>query len=229
MTHVFTKLLSGADTRKTRFHDEKGNFVGYKNIALNGTRATATGILRVTAGIRPEKPWISYAATKYIKSKISKKSRILEFGSGMSTIWYAKNGGQVYSVEDYEPWYKKIKLLIETKNYNNIKYQYEPNEDAYASYMQNDTTGFDLIMIDGSHRSKCAEQSAKLLRPGGLLYLDNSDKDSTLDGGDMRFAESFVRKFATNCGATILEFTDFAPTQFFAQQGICMQMPNRDI
>ena len=85
--------------------------------------------------------------------------------------------------------------------------------------MARDETGFDLIMVDGSHRSECVSHAAKLLRPGGILYLDNSDKDPTARGGDMRLAEEYAIQFAKQQNGTTTYFTDFAPTQMMVQQG----------
>lgn len=141
--------------------------------------AVVTGFLHFCFGYNPELPWISYSAIKLLTRFLHKESRVLEFGSGMSTIWYAGHAGEVFSV-----------------------------------------------MVDGSHRSKCIAHAAKLLKPGGILYLDNSDKDSAGKGGDMRVAEELARSFAKGMKAQIRTFTDFAPTQFFVEQCMVVKLPN---
>ena len=89
--------------------------------------------------------------------------------------------------------------------------------------MESSKLKFDLIMVDGSYRSLCVEKSFKLLNNGGIFYLDNSDKDSSGKGGDMRLAEDLAIKYAKEIGAEVTYFTDFAPTQLFGQQGLMIK------
>jgi predicted O-methyltransferase YrrM len=196
----------------------------WNNLFAHILPAVASTFLRVTFGIRPERPWISYSSADYLKKYLTKDSRVLEFGSGMSTVWYSKYAGEVFSVEDYLPWYNKMSQIIQKKNIKNITYKFLDSEQEYSSFMSEDKLGFDLIMVDGNSRSKCVLESTKLLRPGGILYLDNSDTDSTPQGGDMRKAEHYAREYAKKVGAQVTEITDFAPTQLIAQQGLMVKL-----
>lgn len=182
--------------------------------------------MRIALDYRPELPWISYEAIHLLDDFLSPTSRVLEFGSGMSTIWYAKSKAQVYSVEDYRPWHDKISLILQARGLNNVHYQFADNPGEYQSFMNDDTEGFDLIMVDGNYRSACIAGSVKLLKPGGILYLDNSDKHSTSQGGDTRLDEEYALSFAQKKGATITYITDFAPTQFFVNQALLIKLPS---
>ncbi|MEJ7595388.1 MAG: hypothetical protein WKF77_28045 [Planctomycetaceae bacterium] len=146
-------------------------------------------------------------------------------GLGMSTIWYAKHAGEVFSVEDYRPWYDKVSKIIDSKLLGNVTYRFAENESEYAAFMSDDASGFDLVVIDGSCRSKCMSHAVHLVKPGGILYLDNSDNDSSPNGGDMRAAEATGRDFARDSGALVTEITDFAPTLFFVTQGLSIKLP----
>lgn len=221
---MLRKLISGDDLRKSRLHDEKGNFVGLGRLLLHAPAAVATGLLRLTVDYRPPLPWISYSAINVLERFLTKSSRVLEFGSGMSTIWYARRAGEVCSVEDYKPWFDKVSDLLNREHIDNVKYHLAATPSAYSEFMADDPSGFDLIMIDGSIRSSCISHAAKMLRPGGIIYLDNSDKDSTSRGGDMRLAEKLVMQLASSRKATVTYFTDFAPTQFFVQQGLMVKL-----
>ena len=222
---MLTKFISGDNLRKSRLHDEKNNLIRFKRFILHAPLALVTGFLRILFDYRPETPWISYDAIEVLRKHLHKKSRVLEFGSGMSTIWYAKKAGEVYSVDDYRPWFLKIQKKIIERNINNISYHFSETKDDYINFRASDELGFDLIMVDGSHRSECLAQSLKLIRAGGIVYLDNSDKDSTERGGDMRQAETTLLQFARDSGAKIFYFTDFAPTQLFVQQGLMLKLP----
>lgn len=221
---LYTKIIRGDNLRKSRLHDEKGNFVGLKKLLLHGPRAIVTGLLLRTLGYQPELPWLPYTAIKYLKFSLNQESRVLEFGSGMSTIWFSKNAKEVFSVEDNLIWYEKLANIIEKNGLTNVYYKYAEGEGEYSTFMSQDKEGFDLIVIDGSYRSKCLSHAIKLIKSCGIIYLDNSDKDSTHHGGDMRIAESQARSFALASKAQVIEFTDFAPAQFFVQQSLLVKL-----
>lgn len=222
---MLKKLISGGSLRKSRLHDEKGNFVGYRRFFSHAPSAFFSGLLRLTIGYRPTLPWISFSAIDILEDHLNKSSRVLEFGSGMSTIWYSRHAREVCSVEDHEPWFKKINQIITKSRIANINYKFTSSSLEYIQFMSGDIQGFDLIMIDGRHRSDCIMQASKLLNPGGILYLDNSDKDSAAEGGDMRLAEKLALQLAIERNADVVYFTDFAPTQFFVQQGLLVRVP----
>lgn len=223
---MLTKLFYGEQKiRKSRLHDEKGNFIGWDKFLSHAPLAFSTGLVRISLGYHPVIPWIAYDAIGVLKKFLTKNSRVLEFGSGMSTIWYAKFAGEVYSVEDYRPWYEKVNVIQKKHLLNNVHYHFAENPIDYFNFMADDTTGFDLIMVDGSNRSTCITNAVKLLRPGGILYLDNSDKHSSSQGGDTRLAEGYALEFTQEKSAEVTYFTDFAPTQFFVQQGLMIKLP----
>ena len=217
--------MQGDGLRKTRFHDEKGNRIAWNLAWRHGSRALMSSLACFLLDRRPSLPWICYEGIGYLKWKLGPASRVLEFGSGMSTLWYAKHAKEVCSVEDYRPWYEKVQNLLRKDGVSNVTYRFAEHSDQYVEFMKGDREGFDLIMVDGSHRSRCIANSAALLKRGGVLYLDDSDKDIA-KGGDMREAERLLRVLAEQKGAKIREFTDFSPTQFFVKQGIAMELPD---
>jgi predicted O-methyltransferase YrrM len=150
---------------------------------------------------------------------------VLEFGSGMSTIWYAKHVGEVCSVEDCKPWFDKVGELIESKGIKNINLYFATGSNEYSQFMPRGHAKFDLIMVDGNHRSECIAHAINLLKPYGILYLDNSDRDTRITTGDTRLAEELALQFAREQHAQVTYFTDFAPTQFFVQQGLMIKLP----
>lgn len=222
---MLKRIISG-ESRKTRLHDEKGNLIEMSKFLAHAPLALSSGLLRLSIDHRPEIPWIAYDGIKALDNHLTKESRVLEYGSGMSTVWYAKHAKQVYSVEDYKPWYEKVTEILERSSISNCHYHLAEKSSDYAKFMSDDSEGFDLIMVDGSVRSQCIENATNLLRRGGVLYLDNSDKHSGPEGGDTRIAEDHLLKFAHKKNAKITYFTDFAPTQLFCQQGMMLKLPD---
>ncbi len=220
--NLWTKIISGAPSRKTRLHDAKGNFCGWRVALLHGPFATITGFLRLVFGYRPALPWIPRGALAIIQGHLKSNSRVLEFGSGMSSIWLAKHAGEVHTIDDNPEWYGIV--TQRSASFRNITCALGRTEEEYASFMSDDKVGFDLIVVDGAfRRSECVKQAIKMLKPGGMLYLDNTDWDT--EGGDMRTAESLAKQFAKETGADVTEVTDFSPTQFFVSQGLVVKVP----
>lgn len=227
MNKTLTRIIAAGTGRKSRLHDEKGNFIGINRLLFNVPRAISSGLLRIGLNYRPELPWISYSAIKELEKNLTKKSRVLEFGSGMSTIWYARHSGEVYSVEDCKPWFEKIGSIIIRNRIGNIHLFFSDKLEEYSKYMTNDSVGFDLIMVDGNYRGACVAAAITLLKPGGIFYLDNSDRGIISDDTETRLAESIILEHARVNHAEIIYYTDFAPTTFFAQQGLMLKMPRQ--
>ena len=218
---LFKKFFAGSGTRKSRLHDERGNLVSLSRLVRNGPPALITGIARLVLNRRPVRPWISYDAQKVLEALLTPSSRVLEFGSGMSTVWYAQHAGEVVSLEDYQPWYKVVQQIIAARGVGNIRYRFAANADEYTILTEAERgPGFDLIMIDGSVRDLCASRSIDLLRSGGSIYLDNSDKGIDAKTGNCARAAEMLLEYADRHGYAVRWFTDFAPTQLFVQQGL---------
>lgn len=104
---------------------------------------------------------------------------MLEWGSGMSTLWFAQRVQNLTSIEDYQPWYDKVKLTLD--KVQNVDYQLKTGNDYFTLDNYLDRT-FDFILIDGSERGNCAKTAITKIKRGGYIYLDNSDKHSTSEG-----------------------------------------------
>jgi len=221
---MLRKMIAGDDDRISRLHDEKGNRVKFGRILRNAPQAVCTGLGRKLLDYRPQLPWISYDAIRFFEGYLSSEKTVLEFGSGMSTIWYARHAKHVYSVEDYAPWHLKVKEMLINAGVSNVTYELKTGED-YTNFMLDAGVRMDMVMIDGSVRSACAETAIFQVKDNGIIYLDNSDKHSSPSGGDTRDAENILLDFAKQRGATVTYFTDFCPCEFFVQQGMLIQLP----
>lgn len=57
-------------------------------------------------------PWISFPAYEYLEQLDLSDKTVFEFGSGNSTLYWAKRVKSVISIEDDKEWYEKIKTRI---------------------------------------------------------------------------------------------------------------------
>jgi len=205
---AWTRLFAGSPNNKSRLHDQLGALVSTSRLVRNGPRALVSGLARLLADYRPERPWISYDAQAVLAGHLSPASRVLEFGSGMSTLWYARHAGQVVSLEHDRQWYELIAHRLE--RFGNVKYRDIEDTETYLA--QTPDEAFDLIMIDGRARLICTLFAMTHLAPGGIIYLDNCDKHPE--------PRRLLLDFAQKLGLRVREFTDFAPTQLFVQRGL---------
>jgi predicted O-methyltransferase YrrM len=166
-------------------------------------------------------PWLSYRAIKQLDKLLQPDWKILEWGSGMSTLWFAQRVGHLISIEDYEPWHEKVKLTL--ANITNVDYQFKADENYFNLDHYPEET-FDFILIDGSQRGNCAKSAVAKIKSGGYIYLDNSDKHSTAEGGDTRIAEDTLLKAVKEKSGKVKYFVDLVPTYLAVNQGMLVKL-----
>ena len=96
--------------RRTRFHDEKGNFVPFYEI-VRLPIIICQAIIKKLFHIYPSTPCIPYEARKALNSIINANMRLVEFGSGQSTLWYAIRCKEIISHEATDIWFQKVKKI----------------------------------------------------------------------------------------------------------------------
>ncbi|MGB4924558.1 MAG: class I SAM-dependent methyltransferase [Candidatus Nitrotoga sp.] len=114
-------------------------------------------------------PWYTYPTIEYLVSLDFSGSKILEFGSGASSIWWARRAESVLAVEHNKEWFATSARNIVA----NLKIILA---ESKSDYLVAATGGkFDVVIIDGIHRHRCAETVSDILAADGLVILDNSD------------------------------------------------------
>jgi hypothetical protein len=147
-------------------------------------------------------PRLNYDAIEYILPKLEKISTVFEYGSENSILFWAHHGKQVTSIE-YDPSvYRKTSVKIAALY--NIEYRLiEPELDAsgsdtkpssidrcHSNYFKGYTFKkyvecineypndyFDVVLVDGRSRPSCLVHSMVKVKPGGLLVLNNSNRE----------------------------------------------------
>jgi len=172
-------------------------------------------------------PWISYDAIKFIEHEIKNRPcKVLEFGSGMSTVWFAKNSIEIYSVENNAYWYKEILNKLSKFKGNNIEYKLIESRDEYSKFAIDKKNYFDVMLVDGPWRKECLENHLDSVKSTGIIYLDNTDANSSSgDLGEIDDATKVLLKFAQNNNANVTHFTDFSPGCLFVTEGLLVKLP----
>ena len=118
------------------------------------------------------------------KGKIS----CLEWGSGMSTIYYCqklKGRNFTWDSVEYNPdWLKEVEkytdsladiALFDYGGYTRDTLRKVCMKD-YIDYPKTLNKKFDLVIIDGRCRMKCLEVAQEILDKGGLIYVHDADR-----------------------------------------------------
>ena len=124
--------------------------------------------------IHPEWPWLTADMVKILETWLQPTDRGLEWGSGRSTLWFARRIGFLQSVEHDQFWGDWVRSSLTRNGFNNVEHQVVESKERYIA-TGNGT--FDFILVDGMDgtRDFCALRAISLLRSGGALIVDNSN------------------------------------------------------
>jgi predicted O-methyltransferase YrrM len=132
-------------------------------------------------------PWLTEYSIEYIMNFIKnqkKRINILEFGCGGSTIFFSNIDTNLISIEHDEEWFTEINKHVNKDNCLIILKKSKVIEGT--DYLENsyfnvvnelEIKSFDFILIDGRDRVECFKKSEPLLVDGGIIVLDNSERD----------------------------------------------------
>ena len=115
-------------------------------------------------------PWFCYPSIEYLSSLDLSGLNIFEWGSGHSSVFFAKRAQSVVSIESDPEWYEYGKTIL------------SPNQsllfrtgDSYPMAIHEQKTKYEVIVIDGIMRSSCARQAISALARGEIIIFDNTD------------------------------------------------------
>lgn len=144
-------------------------------------------------------PLLTPEATDFLENFLKQKTdaNVLEFGSGGSTVWMSKLTKKLISIEHHTEWYRRVKNNIQqdaTCNPVDLRFLSRPYDKVCNEFPQE---FFDLIIVDGRDRVKCIEASIRVLKPGGILMLDDAQREKYQPGHnllkDWQITETFSK------------------------------------
>lgn len=151
-------------------------------------------------------PWVTYEAKEWLDGYLRADMAVFEWGTGGSTLYYAKHAGRVTSVEHNPEWHQAVQAALEHEQIENSDYflilprphwlarhlPYGPHTyvsrtfaehrnlffRAYARKIDEYSDGhFGLVMVDGRSRAACMNRAVRKIKKGGYLLLDNSERE----------------------------------------------------
>jgi len=133
-----------------------------------------------------EIPWFSYAAIDFLEDYVQPSMSVFEYGSGGSTIFFAKRAKRVISVEDNPKWFEWVSRRVEQHGLGNVSLRLcefnfkEPSGFEHSAYLHAiPDEKLDIIVIDGSEewtqvRQICFEKAEGRVTEGGIIIVDDS-------------------------------------------------------
>lgn len=115
-------------------------------------------------------PWYTYPCTHFLEERLRSTMRVFEFGSGLSTLWYAARVREVVAVEHDERW----AALVGERLPLNASIVLRPDENRYVDAIT-EHGPFDVVVVDGLARSRSALRALPFLTQSGIIIWDNSD------------------------------------------------------
>ena len=151
-------------------------------LALKGSSAgmaSAWGYARSVRLMRPVDrqdrplPFMPYCVTELLAERLRPEMAVLEFGSGYSTLFFMTRVARVTSVEHHQEWLRTLQGRV-TANVTLLAVAGASASEYTAPVQVADR--FDLILIDGRHRTECFSLALGQLTAAGVILLDDSDR-----------------------------------------------------
>jgi predicted O-methyltransferase YrrM len=133
----------------------------------------------------PELPWLTRAGNDFLSGYLKRQDKGLEFGSGRSTVWLARRVSSLVSLEHDEGWFEQVKLRLLAPNLAPVDYRRlhvdglgsaDAAQRISALLADLPPANFDFIVVDGVWRDHCTQHAVRLLKPGGVLIIDNANR-----------------------------------------------------
>jgi len=127
-------------------------------------------------------PWITYPAIDFLRSHLRPGMRVLEWGAGGSTVFFALAGCQVTSVETDRHWFELVSARLRSDSLAsavNLRYVDLLDGDGalavYLAFVRD--AAWDAVLVDGPltpDRMSCVAVAGSRVKAGGLIVLDDA-------------------------------------------------------
>lgn len=158
-----------------------------------------------------ELPWMTYDAIDFLSSITTPDMTVFEWGSGGSTLFFARRCRSVISIEHDRKWSELLADKLRKLSVDNVDYFEIPGEEipdwtkrdyrnpddfisndrnsvglSYEKYVKSideyPDHSFDIVVVDGRVRNSCVKRAIPHVKKGGYLVVDNTDRKYYLAG-----------------------------------------------
>jgi FkbM family methyltransferase len=184
--------------------------------------------------LKDARPWITFAAARFLEQQVSLDSRVFEYGAGGSTLFFSQRVTELVTVEHDRQWLQetasKVRWhparcwrahLVQPVARSEPMRHDADDPEAYAStdprfrgmsFRHYASTidrypdnYFDVVLIDGRSRPACFKHAVAKVKFGGLIVLDNAERPQY----------AFVEEAARKLGFETAEFWGPGPYNLY--------------
>lgn len=139
----------------------------------------------------PSEPWLVHAAVAWLDHLMDPTWYVYEFGSGLSTTWFARRCQYIVSLENDSEWHARTTAEIQAVGLTNCDLRQVPVDDFLREIQAAPDCSLDLVVVDGDESSAVGRVDYALaalskVKPGRYLVFDDYDKP------DYRRMDEFV-------------------------------------
>ena len=121
----------------------------------------------------PDQPWLNYDLVRWMEAR--KLRRILEWGSGASTLWLAKMCRELLSVEHDPDWHGRVLAQLRSTNLSvDLRLCIQKQDYVQTAVADLMATPPDLVLVDGIWREECLQAVTGWLDTGTTILLHDS-------------------------------------------------------
>lgn len=168
-------------------------------------------------------PWYAFSAIDYLERHLRSGMTVLEYGSGYSTLWWAKRVSHVKSLERNPQWCQEVKGALQVHAFDHVELivvqdidRHNPQHaDRYIAYAE-PLQQYDVVIVDDIFRNEVSAAAVDLVKPGGLLILDDSEREQYNQA--MRMLEAKKWSFASFYGTPPYHFHEKQTTVWHKPQ-----------
>ena len=119
-------------------------------------------------------PWYTYPIIEFLSQFDFSKKNVFEYGSGNSTLWWAKRASSVTFAEHNPDWYART-----ISSYpENVFPSLNENPQLYADSIDGN---YDIIIIDGCWRDLCAKKALEHVKDDGIIIIDDAQRVQSIE------------------------------------------------
>jgi predicted O-methyltransferase YrrM len=127
-------------------------------------------------------PWLVPASIKHLERLIQPDWHGWEWGCGGSTVWFARHLQHLTSIEHDAEWVAQVRQRLLTWQLTNVELRHiEKGTGYYEQYADSilpvPDGSLQLVSVDGRARPRCIQNAIGKLAPGGVLVVDNMERD----------------------------------------------------
>jgi hypothetical protein len=176
--HGVSRFLRAGGHRRTRFHTERGDLLPVTAVP-ELFRSVRNRFRRRQGSFTP---WMVDSAVRDLDRRVGAHPRVLEVGSGYSTLWWAHRAREVTSLEASSAWAADLREQLRAEalaNVSLVEVSIANTLQALADFLDG---SFDVVVVDcaeapGVSRLDVVKASERLVAAGGFLVLDDSDRN----------------------------------------------------